>query len=87
MCIRDSYAVAIGTVPRKRAKYESAPAKPAVKKNCVTIALSDDEDTGATRRPNLKNWPNLLLSFIPMAERREHTIACATPERPRARSG
>ena len=41
-----NYAVAIDTMPRKRAKSESVPAKPAAKKSRVTIALSDDDEDG-----------------------------------------
>ncbi len=43
----ENYAVAISseeTVPRKRAKHVSAPAKPAAPKKCITIAMSDDDD-------------------------------------------
>jgi len=41
----ENYAVAIEeTVPRKRAKHESTPAKPAVPKKRITIAMSDDDD-------------------------------------------
>ena len=39
-----NYAIAIDTVPHKRAKHESVPAKPAAKKSCVMIALSDDDE-------------------------------------------
>jgi len=31
-------------VPRKRAKYASAPAKPAAPEKRITIAMSDDDD-------------------------------------------
>ena len=31
-------------MPRKRAKHDSVPAKPAAKKKRVTIALSDDDE-------------------------------------------
>ncbi len=57
----ENYAVTISsedTMPRKRAKHVSAPAKPAAPKKCITIAMSDNDD----------DWDDVLAKLGELAE-------------------